>query len=80
MLLDSCDLKVNIWPSKDLNVFTREMYTHVLLEGQRMENVMKRGYFQKYVCFGLVSLFAHVCDNHNCQVLVRMTLYGSYKA
>lgn len=60
MLLNSCNLKVSIWPIMDLNVFICEVFMHVLLKSQGVGNVIMRGYFQKYVCFGLISAFEHV--------------------
>lgn len=60
MLLNSCNLKVNIWSSMDLNVFTCEVRMHALLESQRVGNVIKGDSLQKYVCFGLISPFEHV--------------------
>lgn len=60
MLLNSCNLKVNIWSIMALNVFICEVFMHVLLKNQGVGNVIIRGSFQKYVCFGLISPFEHV--------------------
>lgn len=60
MLLNSCNLKVNIWSSIVLDVFICKVFMHVLLKSQGVGNVIIRGSFQKYVCFGLISPFEHV--------------------
>lgn len=60
MLLNSCNLKVNIWSSMTLSVFICEVFMHVLLKSQGVGNVIIRGSFQKYVCFGLILPSEHV--------------------
>lgn len=60
MLLNSCNLKVNIWSNIVLDVFICKVFMRVLLKSQGVGNVIITGSFQKYVCFGLISPFEHV--------------------